>query len=496
MLRYAVVDPTCNGQLCNFLESSPVKAVVGRVQLLRRLSFKREFFVPFIPTKCILLLFPTRDPLEGITVKKETVDHVSNYLKWLKEKSGGTFKVQEFLVCTFSGCVVLTMECQELLLAMSILSLAQDDDAPGIGYRRVLSFPCEKDPVSEEYLSCNYYAIPTCTICAERLEPTLTGFTFRTCRCPPDRECMCVVEHSSCIVCQTAIEMQRGSHEICCDACQLSGDPWICLVCGFVGCSRYQAQHASQHFLQQKHLFSMSLLTQQIWDYDSDAFVHRIVMTFDTDTGTVQRVQYPDRDNPPTTLEDDDAGDFIMEKAKKKHINAKYDSELETSNEKLALMIKDQLDLHRAEYEGVGKLHQHQEDEVHSQRRKSGCCEFGEYSTMNVNKYHIVNRQRWLLLFLENQRLMQELRRQEKEAMALKESQHKLESELRNTVGRSATEDLRLTGEILNLQETIKDIELNFSVQRELAEKLEGGEYKCLRVVSGVEKADRKRQGR
>ncbi|RNF19439.1 BRCA1-associated protein [Trypanosoma conorhini] len=386
---------------------------------------------------------------------------------------------------------------------MSVLSLAQDDDAPGIGYRRVLCFPCDKEPISEENISSNYYVIPTCTICAERLEPTLTGYTFRTCRCPPDRECTCFIENSSCVVCQTAIKMQRGVPEIYCDECQLSGDPWICLVCGFVGCSRYQAQHARQHFLQQRHFFSMSLLTQQIWDYESDAFVHRIVMTFDVDTGTVQRVQYPDRDNPPTTLEDDDAGDVVAEKAKKKHINAKYDSELETSNEKLALMIKEQLDLHRAECEGLGSLQQQQQQQreqregANPQMNEASCHEFAEYNAMNVNRYHVANRRRWLSLFLENQRLTEELRMQVKEEAALKESQDKLEGELRDTVRQSATEDIRLTGEILNLQETIKDIELNISVQRQIAEKLEGDEYECLRVVGGVEgKADPKARGR
>ncbi|PWV11040.1 hypothetical protein C3747_63g81 [Trypanosoma cruzi] len=492
MLRYTLEDPSCNDQLCEFEGNPPVKAVFGRVQLLRRLSFKREFFVPFIPTKHILLLFPTCHPLEGCTVKKETVEHVSNYLIWLKEKSSGKFIVQEILVCTFSGCTVVIIECYELLLAMSVLSLSQEGDAPCIGYRRVLAFPCEKDDISDEELAFGYYIVPTCTICAERLEPTLTGYTSRTCRCAPDRECRCFTEESSCIVCQTAIKMQRGGNEIYCGECHLLGDPWICLVCGFVGCSRYQAQHAREHFCQQRHLFSMSLLTQQIWDYDSDAFVHRIVMTLDVDTGMVQRVQYPERDNLPTTLEEDDAGDVVAEKAKKKHINAKYDSELETSNEKLALMIKHQLDLHRAEYEGGEKKHQ-QREEATPQKNEGSFYEWGESNTMYLTRHHFVNRQRWLSLFLENQRLQSELQMRELEEMTLKESLHKLESELREAVEQCVTEDRRLTDGILNLQETIKEIELNISLRQKLAGELEGDDYQFFRVVGGMEgKPDRK----
>lgn len=55
-----------------------------------------------------------------------------------------------------------------------------------------------------------------------------------------------------------------GTSHITCQECGQAGDPWVCLICGYVGCSRYQAMHAKEHCLAHQHYFSMNLLTQQI----------------------------------------------------------------------------------------------------------------------------------------------------------------------------------------------------------------------------------------
>lgn len=83
-----------------------------------------------------------------------------------------------------------------------------------------------------------------------------------------------------------------------CATCGRTEDPWVCLICGYIGCSRYQAMHAKEHYAATGHYFSINLLTQEVWDYESDRFVHRLVVGMDRDTGSTSRIQYPEREIP------------------------------------------------------------------------------------------------------------------------------------------------------------------------------------------------------
>ena len=60
-----------------------------------------------------------------------------------------------------------------------------------------------------------------------------------------------------------------------CSDCQMTQTLWVCMTCGFVGCGRYTYGHASKHFLETNHPYSLELVTQRIWDYTSDNFIHR-----------------------------------------------------------------------------------------------------------------------------------------------------------------------------------------------------------------------------
>lgn len=45
---------------------------------------------------------------------------------------------------------------------------------------------------------------------------------------------------------------------------------WVCVVCGYIGCSRYQQGHARDHFLRSGHVYSMEIDTQRVWHYLED----------------------------------------------------------------------------------------------------------------------------------------------------------------------------------------------------------------------------------
>ncbi len=54
----------------------------------------------------------------------------------------------------------------------------------------------------------------------------------------------------------------------------------MCLICGHVGCGRYQTgRHAAEHSSSHNHAYSLELDSQRVWDYTNDNYVHRLVQS-------------------------------------------------------------------------------------------------------------------------------------------------------------------------------------------------------------------------
>jgi BRCA1-associated protein len=68
---------------------------------------------------------------------------------------------------------------------------------------------------------------------------------------------------------------EQGPSE--CSVCRSELNLWLCLVCGNIGCGRYDGAHAFAHYKQTSHSFAMDLDTQRVWDYVGDGYVHRII---------------------------------------------------------------------------------------------------------------------------------------------------------------------------------------------------------------------------
>ena len=49
------------------------------------------------------------------------------------------------------------------------------------------------------------------------------------------------------------------------------------LICGNVGCGRYDEAHAFSHYQESSHSFAMDVDTQRVWDYGGDGYVHRLI---------------------------------------------------------------------------------------------------------------------------------------------------------------------------------------------------------------------------
>ncbi|KAH6767007.1 GTP cyclohydrolase II [Perilla frutescens var. hirtella] len=119
----------------------------------------------------------------------------------------------------------------------------------------------------------DYTELPSCPVCLERLDPDTSG--IQSTLCDHSFHCSCVSKwtYLSCPVCQLC---QQQDEKPACAICGTFKNLWICLICGFVGCGRYEKGHASEHWSDKHHHFSLDLEKQQIWDYVGDRYVHRL----------------------------------------------------------------------------------------------------------------------------------------------------------------------------------------------------------------------------
>lgn len=51
----------------------------------------------------------------------------------------------------------------------------------------------------------------------------------------------------------------------------------MCLICGNVGCGRYDGMHAVKHYEKIKHNYAMDLSTGRVWNYAGDGYVHKLL---------------------------------------------------------------------------------------------------------------------------------------------------------------------------------------------------------------------------
>lgn len=139
----------------------------------------------------------------------------------------------------------------------------------------------------------NLLELPTCPVCLERMDET-TGLL--TILCQHVFHCACLEKWrgSGCPVCrythspsytfpyprpnQSATENDADSEPLCA-SCATTDNLWICLICGSIGCGRYDGAHAYAHYEATSHCYAMDISTQHVWDYAGDGYVHRLIQS-------------------------------------------------------------------------------------------------------------------------------------------------------------------------------------------------------------------------
>ncbi|XAR53252.1 hypothetical protein NMG60_11021725 [Bertholletia excelsa] len=120
-----------------------------------------------------------------------------------------------------------------------------------------------------------YVQLPTCPVCLERLDQDTSG--IQSTLCDHSFQCPCVQKWTilSCQVCRLC---QQQDEKPSCAVCGTLKNLWVCVICGFVGCGRYEERHAIRHWKDTQHCYSLDLdlEKQEVWDYVGDKYVHRL----------------------------------------------------------------------------------------------------------------------------------------------------------------------------------------------------------------------------
>lgn len=122
--------------------------------------------------------------------------------------------------------------------------------------------------------------LPICPVCLERMDESVDGVLTILCNHAFHASCLEQWSDSTCPVCR-CVQSPEQAESSECERCGRTGPSpdalWICLICGHVGCGRYQGGHAASHYRESGHCYALQLGSHRVWDYKGDNFVHRLL---------------------------------------------------------------------------------------------------------------------------------------------------------------------------------------------------------------------------
>ncbi|KAJ2881983.1 hypothetical protein IWW38_005721, partial [Coemansia aciculifera] len=277
------------------------------------------------PTDFLSFAGPFRNSIEHVRVVRDrSANHYMILLKLCNAQnaaefhayySGKTFSPLEPETCHV--VYVSSVECEVCDISGGDSQTLVDESLRRVCAQPAALFLRPKDLQAEE--------LPTCPVCLERLDASASGLLTTLCRHTFHCRCLQRWGDGTCPVCrytQTSpfvdqerfhrtvgdnspmtlaakplssppllpassssvsveaaevIDGKQNSEDNCCSVCGRTGDLWICLVCGTIGCGRYVNGHAKDHFNETQHPYSMELQSQCVWDYAGDGYVHRLL---------------------------------------------------------------------------------------------------------------------------------------------------------------------------------------------------------------------------
>ncbi|EXJ73925.1 uncharacterized protein A1O5_02219 [Cladophialophora psammophila CBS 110553] len=260
--------------------------------------------------------------------------HGKKAREWQHEWNGKVFNSMEP-----ETCHVVFLKSVELIQTSSSVNQSSGPSSPTTSYPRMSNDPFIPASTTTKPLAPrtpSLVELPTCPVCLERMDET-TGLL--TIPCQHVFHCTCLEKWSGggCPVCRYThddFSSRLASHKfksktstgeyepydgpLECEVCHVDTSLWQCLICGKIGCGRYEGKHAYAHFEESGHTFSMDLESKRVWDYAGDGYVHRIIQ--DAAKPGEKLVELPGRRREPTALH----GEEDLEVAKMDNIALEY----------------------------------------------------------------------------------------------------------------------------------------------------------------------------
>ncbi|KAI9825201.1 MAG: hypothetical protein M1826_007058 [Phylliscum demangeonii] len=200
--------------------------------------------------------------------------------------------------------------------------------------------------------------LPTCPVCLERMDDT-TGLLTILCQHVFHCACLQRWRGSGCPVCRYTQDHAHAGvglgailpghdgggaaagDDRRCRGCDGTTNLWICLICGHLGCGRYDAAHAFSHYAASAHRYAMDIETQRVWDYAGDGYVHRLMqdrsdgklvmlpsalahLVLDEAEADAQAETGAERERLSTTAATDDRAADYVPRQKLDHIGMEY----------------------------------------------------------------------------------------------------------------------------------------------------------------------------
>lgn len=206
--------------------------------------------------------------------------------------------------------------------------------------------------------------LPTCPVCLERMDET-TGLL--TILCQHVFHCTCLQKWSGggCPVCRythddfssrprlSGKSGKKDSHGDCyqdepieCESCHIGTNLWQCLICGKIGCGRYEAKHAFSHYEETGHSFAMDMATKRVWDYAGDGYVHRIIQN-SADGHGGKLIELPGSRHTETALdpsEEEEEGRDLIPREKMEGLSLEYTHLLTSQLESQRVYFEEQVE--------------------------------------------------------------------------------------------------------------------------------------------------------
>ena len=136
-------------------------------------------------------------------------------------------------------------------------------------------FSLEDEKITSLLYDFDKSELSTCPICLEKMDVTSSGIHTILNMIKIVNKERWLNYQTNCKVCLILNKKEKPQCDY--EKCLKNNNNWCCLICGYIGCDRYQNCHAVKHFETSFHRYSIEIETERIWDYLGDNYVHRFL---------------------------------------------------------------------------------------------------------------------------------------------------------------------------------------------------------------------------